>query len=105
MMCLPLNIEKAVIDGDCKVTGQRIVAETMSDEEANPTVLMRYASRWAGFLTSIAIPTPVKCQATGLPTGVILWGQTNSDGELLQIAAAVEASFATIDVSKHIVSH
>lgn len=105
MVALPLNVEKAVIDENCKVTGQRIVAEKMSDEEASPSLIMRYGSRWAGFLTSIAIPTPVKCQATGLPTGVILWGPKDSDQELLQAAAAVEATFATIDVSKHVISY
>ncbi|CAE8673007.1 unnamed protein product, partial [Polarella glacialis] len=103
MAGLPPNVEKATFDGHVTVTGQRLVAETMSDEEAPMGLLMRYAARWAGMLPSIAIPTPVKCQATGLPTGVILWGRKDSDAELLQAAAAVEAAFTGhIDVWKHL---
>eukprot|EP00931_Biecheleriopsis_adriatica_P062623 TRINITY_DN37789_c0_g1_i2.p1 TRINITY_DN37789_c0_g1~~TRINITY_DN37789_c0_g1_i2.p1 ORF type:complete len:544 (-),score=106.68 TRINITY_DN37789_c0_g1_i2:100-1731(-) len=109
MSGLPPNCEKANFDGHVTVKGYRVVAETMSDEEAPEGlvsgVLTRYAPRWAGFLTSIAIPLPIKCQATGLPTGVILWGPKGSDAELLKAAAAVEAAFAGVDASKHIVSY
>jgi len=108
MKGLPPNTEKAQFDGHATVTGFRTVAETMSDEEApgglGDGLLTRYAPRWASLLASIAIPTPIRCQATGLHTGVILWGPKDSDAELLQVAAAVESAFAEVDASKHLVS-
>jgi len=107
--CLPLNTEKAVFDGSSTVTGYRLVGKEMTDEEAAMGIMQGnmgcYAARWAGMLTSIAIPIPVNCQATGLCIGVILWGPKDSDEELLQAAAAIEAAFADIDSSKHVVSH
>merc|ERR1711908_76515 len=101
---LPVNIENAVLKEDGSVDGRLFVSETMSEKyDGNPFAnLIRYCIRFPGLLTSIAIPTPVRCQATGLPTGLVLWGPRDSDPELLQTAAAVEAVVSQIDASKHV---
>lgn len=40
---------------------------------------------------SVAVPTPARHDG-GLPAGVVLWGPTQSDGRLIQIAVALEAA-------------
>lgn len=109
--CLPYHIDDAeqspggTID---QIVGRKHALEDMY-EDVGPTdnfnFLIRYCLRFAGLLTSIAIPTPIRCQATGLPTGLILWALAGSDQELLQAAAAVEAAVSAIDASKYIVSY
>lgn len=109
MAGLPFNIDKAELDENGKVTGRTRLSETGELVEVGAMdgfkIIIPFVARFPGLLTSIAIPTPIRCQATGLPTGLVLWGPRDSDVELLQAAAAVEAAVSAIDPSKYVVSY